>query len=116
MPAMIRRLYLPTAALALAAGRLFGQRDMHAMHAEPGLVAAKQGSGTSWIPEASAHPALSRMAGAWTLSLHGAAFAFYSDQGTRRGATQAGLVDWEMAMAERPLAGGTLTQIGRAHV
>ena len=47
------------AALALAAGRLFGQRDMHAMHAEPGLVAAKQGSGTSWIPEASAHPALS---------------------------------------------------------
>ena len=74
MPAMIRRLFLPTAALALTAGRLFGQHDMHAMNAQPGLVAARQGSGTSWIPEASAHPALSRMAGAWTLSLHGAAF------------------------------------------
>ena len=106
---MIRRLFLPTAALALTAGRLFGQHDMHAMNAQPGLVAARQGSGTSWIPEASAHPALSRMAGAWTLSLHGAAFAFYSDQGTKRGATQAGLVDWEMGMAQRPFAGGTLT-------
>ena len=38
-------------------------------------------------------------------ALHGAAFAFYSDQGTKRGATQAGLVDWEMGMAQRPFAG-----------
>lgn len=109
---MIRRLLLPTAALALSAGRLFGQHDMHAMHTGAATVAAQLGSGTSWLPEASAHQALTRMAGAWTLSLHGAAFGFYTNQGTKRGATEYGMVDWEMGMAQRRLAGGTLTLRG----
>ncbi|MDB4914482.1 MAG: hypothetical protein JWM95_2126 [Gemmatimonadetes bacterium] len=44
----------------------------------------------------------------WTLSFHGAAFAQYDKQLTKRGDEQSGVIDWEMMMAMRPVAGGAL--------
>jgi hypothetical protein len=47
-------------------------------------------------------------AGDWSLMVHGAAFGQYDHQDGLHGDTQVGLVDWEMLMAMRPLAGGLL--------
>jgi len=45
-------------------------------------------------------------AGAWSLMVHGAANAQFDHQNGFRGDRQLGLIDWEMLMAARPLAGG----------
>ena len=44
--------------------------------------------------------------GDWSLMLHGAVFGQYDHQNGFRRETQLGLIDWEMLMAMRPLAGG----------
>lgn len=66
------------------------------------------GSGTSWLPDAAPMHALHASPGQWTVMLHGVAYGVYDDQHGPRGDTQLGLIDWEMVMAMRPLAGGTL--------
>lgn len=73
-----------------------------------GLPLSRLGSGTAWVPDASPMYALHRQAGGWTAMLHGAAFGQYDAQGTLHGDRQLGLIDWEMLMALRPLAGGLL--------
>ena len=66
------------------------------------------GSGTSWIPDAAPMHARHATPGDWTVMLHGVMYGVWNDQRGPRGDSQLGLIDWEMVMAMRPLAGGTL--------
>jgi hypothetical protein len=74
----------------------------------------RMGSGTSWLPDASAMRAWHFTTGAWMLMVHGDAFLQYDHQGGPRGDDQAGSINWAMLMAMRPLAGGTLHLHGMA--
>src|SRR6266498_2904571 len=103
------------AALALAAGvasPLRAQMDMQhpmEMPAGPlGIPETRMGSGTSWLPDASAMHAAHYMLGRWTLMLHGKGFFQYDGQGGSRGSNQLGMVNWGMVAASRPLGGGQL--------
>jgi hypothetical protein len=81
----------------------------HAMMAGPlGIPLTREGSGTSWLPDASPMYAVHSQAGAWSLMLHGNAFLQYIDEGGERGESQVGSVNWLMGMAHRPLGGGEL--------
>jgi hypothetical protein len=72
------------------------------------------GSGTAWLPDASAMRAWHFMAGSWMLMVHGDAFLQYDHQGGPRGDDQIGSINWAMLMAMRQLAGGTLHLHGMA--
>jgi hypothetical protein len=63
-------------------------------------------SGTSWLPDAAPKRAIHRSLGDWMLMVHGSVFGQYDRQETVHGASQVGVVDWEMFMAARPLASG----------
>ena len=79
-----------------------------------GIPMTRMGSGTAWLPDASAMRAWHFMAGGWMLMVHGDAFLQYDHQGGMRGDDQAGSINWGMLMAMRPLAGGTLHLHGMA--
>lgn len=73
-----------------------------------GVTAAREGSGTSWLPDASPLYAIHHQQGAWELMAHGNMFLQYlADQGPR-GIDQAGSVNWLMGMARRNTGGGRL--------
>lgn len=77
-----------------------GQHD--SMTSGPlGLSSARDGSGTSWLPDESIEHRVMRHAGAWMLMAHGQGFVQYIDAGSDRGARQFGSVNWLMGMAER---------------
>jgi hypothetical protein len=73
-----------------------------------GIPMTRMGSGTAWLPDASAMRAWHFTAGSWMLMVHGDAFLQYDRQGGPRGADQLGSINWGMLMAMRRLAGGTL--------
>jgi hypothetical protein len=73
-----------------------------------GIPMTRMGSGTAWLPDASAMRAWHFMAGSWMLMVHGDAFLQYDHQGGPRGADQLGSINWGMLMAMRQLEGGTL--------
>jgi hypothetical protein len=73
-----------------------------------GISMDRQGSGTTWIPDAVTLPSRHWMKGQWMLMLHGFAFGQYDWQDGPRGATQFGSLNWAMLMASRDLAGGSL--------
>lgn len=79
-----------------------------------GIPMTRMGSGTSWLPDASAMRAWHFMAGSWMLMVHGDAFLQYDHQDGPRGADQVGSINWAMLMAMRPLGGGTLHLHGMA--
>lgn len=93
---------VPATAAALHAG--------HAMmrFGPLGIPQSREGSGTSWLPDASPMYAVHRQAGSWELMLHGNAFLQYIDEGSERGSSQLGSVNWVMGMARREFAGGEL--------
>ena len=74
----------------------------------------RMGSGTAWLPDASAMRAWHFTAGRWMLMVHGDAFLQYDYQDGPRGDDQLGSINWAMLMAMRPLAGGTLHLHGMA--
>jgi hypothetical protein len=85
------------------------RHEMMDMMAGPlGISHARMGSGTTWLPDSSPMHAIHTMAGDWMLMLHGVAFGFYDHQSTDRGASQLGLIDWEMIMAMRQIGTGLL--------
>jgi hypothetical protein len=79
-----------------------------------GIPMTRMGSGTAWLPDASAMRAWHFMAGSWMLMVHGDAFLQYDHQGSPRGADQVGSINWGMLMAMRQLGGGTLHLHGMA--
>src|SRR5688572_15876792 len=74
----------------------------------------RMGSGTAWLPDASAMRAWHFSAGSWMLMLHGDAFLQYDHQGGPRGADQLGSINWGMLMAMRQAGDGTLHLHGMA--
>ena len=77
-----------------------------------GIPMERNGSGTSWLPDATPMHAFNAALGGWNVMLHGIAFVQYDDQqnpnGSHRGDTQLGSVNWAMLAASHPLAGGLL--------
>ncbi len=71
-----------------------------------GVSMERLGSGTTWIPEAVSIPSRQFVAGTWNLMLHGFVFGQYDVQGSTRGASQVGSLNWGMLMASHELAGG----------
>jgi len=70
---------------------------------------AREGSGTSWLPDETPMYALHRDANGWTLMGHGNAFLQYLDENGARGTSQTGSINWVMGMASRSAGGGRLT-------
>ena len=79
-----------------------------------GIPMTRMGSGTAWLPDASAMRAWHFMAGSWMLMVHGDAFLQYDYQDGPRGANQLGSINWGMLMAMRQVGGGTLHLHGMA--
>src|SRR5579871_6043283 len=73
-----------------------------------GIDAARDGSGTSWQPDASPMTGVMREHGPWTFMVHGTAFVEFTKTGTDRGDDQFGSINWIMAMISRTLGGGQL--------
>lgn len=74
----------------------------------PGLFPSRDSSGTAWLPDMSPMYGFHQQRGAWEVMLHGNLFAQYLNEGGefhRRG-QQAGMINWFMGMARRPMAGG----------
>src|SRR5690349_14696061 len=74
-----------------------------------GIPDSRAGSGTSWLPVANTMHAVHYLAGAWTIMLHGAAFALYDNQGSPRGADRLAATDWGMLAASRTLGAGRVS-------
>src|SRR5215831_6530849 len=75
-----------------------------------GVPHSRMGSGTSWVPDASAmrHYHYQKQAGRWMLMSHGVIDVYFDHQGTLRGADQVGSTNWVMGMAMGRLGGGML--------
>jgi len=87
------------------------QHDMQHMHMgadEMFMPPAREGSGTSWLPDDTPMYAVHRQAGAWTLMAHGNAFVQYLHESGDRGSEQVGSVNWIMGMADRKVGEGHL--------
>ena len=76
------------------------------------LPMSREGSGTSWLPDASPMIANHFAAGAWDFMFHYRAFVYYDRQNdadpSRRGDDQIGSVNWAMLMAGHDLWSGRL--------
>jgi hypothetical protein len=96
-------------------GMAHAGHDMAAMMNGPlGISHARIGSGTSWLPDSSPMHATHKMWGDWTAMIHGVAFAQYDNQGSKRGDSQFGIIDWEMLMLMRRVGTGMLHLHGMA--
>lgn len=89
-----------------AAAPAAAQHEQHEMVGGPTLP--PMGSGTAWLPAATPQPGWHIAAGAWSVMLHGSAFAQYVRESGPRGNYQFGVVNWLMGEARRPALGGTL--------
>jgi hypothetical protein len=89
-------------------------QDEHAGHVMPagGVPAARQGSGTSWLPDDTPVYAFHQQRGQWTLMGHGNAFLQYLYESGDRGSEQTGSINWLMGMAQRPAGAGRFTLRG----
>jgi hypothetical protein len=82
--------------------------DMTPMQSPLGAYAmTRDGSGTSWIPEASPMSGLHMSRGEWTAMGHVLINGAYTDQGGPRGGDKAFASGMVMGMAQRPLGPGT---------
>src|SRR5207237_6131912 len=68
----------------------------------------REGSGTSWLPDASPMYMFHRQRGPWMLMAHENAFVQFLHESGDRGADQAGSINWAMGMAERSVGRGHL--------
>ena len=87
------------------------QHDMQHMNMsgdEMAMPPAREGSGTSWLPDETPMYAVHRQAGSWTLMAHENAFLQYLYEGGERGSDQAGSINWIMGMADRAIGSGHL--------
>ncbi len=77
-----------------------------------GVSPSRDGSGTSWLADASPMPMLEAVTSGWSLGLMGNVFAQWIDEQGPRGDEQFGSINWIMGMARQALWGGELR--GRA--
>jgi len=70
-----------------------------AMAGPLGISESREGSGTAWQPEATPVYGFQAGAGRWSLMGQGNAFLQFIDEGSDRGASQLGSVNWFMGMA-----------------
>ena len=75
---------------------------------EMAMRPAREGSGTSWLPDETPMYGVHRQAGPWTLMAHGNAFLQYLRESGDRGSDQAGSINWFMGMADRRAGDGHL--------
>ena len=91
-------------------------QDEHAGHAghdaEESSAMSRDGSGTSWLPEASPMYALHASRGGWQLMAHENLFVQFLHESGARGADQGGSINWFMGMAQRPVGKGRLRLTG----
>jgi hypothetical protein len=80
--------------------------EQHAGHDAAEM--AREGSGTSWLPDRSPMYAIHATRGTWTLMFHENAFLQYLHESGDRGADQLGSINWLMGMARRDLGAGHL--------
>ena len=73
-----------------------------------GISTDRQGSGTSWVPEAVLMPFRHALWGKWDVMSHWNVFGQIDAQRGPRGDTQFGSINWSMVMASHPLLGGRL--------
>jgi hypothetical protein len=86
------------------------QHEMQMQMAGPlGINMARDGSGTSWLPDMTPMYAVHRQTGAWGLMGHGSVFLQYIDESGPRGDDDFGSIHWFMGMAHRDVGGGPLT-------
>lgn len=85
---------------------MMDQSMMEAIMGPLGISLAREGSGTSWLPDATPMYALHSMKGPWLLMLHGNAFLQYLDEGGDRGDEDFGSINWLMGMARRKVGEG----------
>ena len=69
---------------------------------------AREGSGTSWLPDSSPMYAVHVQRGAWMLMAHENAFLQFLHESGRRGDDDAGSINWFMGMAQRNAGRGHL--------
>jgi hypothetical protein len=85
------------------------QQQMPAMPENPlDIDHVRDGSGTSWLPDASPMLGVMTRKGPWMLMLHGNAFVQFIKTGSDRGDDQFGSINWIMGMAQRALGGGQI--------
>src|SRR5262245_5521163 len=65
------------------------------------MPAAREASGTAWLPDATPMYAVHAMKGPWTLMFHDNAFLQYLKESGDRGDDQFGSINWFMGMAQR---------------
>ncbi len=99
---------LVVAAIAAPASAQEHQHE-HAAAAAP-VFASREASGTAWLPDDTPMRGLHRRAGSWEAMVHGIAFGQFLYEGgeDHRGSHQGGSINWLMAMARRPAAGGRI--------
>jgi hypothetical protein len=83
-------------------------QHQHGAQAQESLFSAREGSGTSWLPEPSPMYADHARVGAWELMGHGNVFLQYINESAEehRGAHQTGSINWVMGMARRRVGSG----------
>jgi len=86
------------------------QHDMQHMHMgdeqDMAMPPAREGSGTSWLPDETPMYAIHKQTGKWTLMAHSNAFLQYFRESGDRGSDQFGSINWFMGMADRNLGSG----------
>ena len=97
---------------AVPFARAAAQMDMSALPRAAtmplGIPENRQGSGTSWLPDAAPMQAIHIPLGGWTAMAHGMASLLFDAQGGPRGATEARVINWEMGSLAHEVAGGRL--------
>jgi hypothetical protein len=73
---------------------------------------AREGSGTSWLPDATPLFMLHRQRGPWTLMAHENVFVQFLKESGDRGDSQFGSINWVMGMAERSVRSARLSVRG----
>lgn len=110
VPASTATATQPMPGMDMSGGAMTGMAEMGAMKGDLGGYAmSRDASGTSWQPDSSPIEGLHHDFGAWSTMLHGYVTAVYDNQGGPRGGDKAFSESMLMAMAQRPLGGGTLT-------
>jgi hypothetical protein len=95
-----------------ASGRHEAHQPAHPPQATLEIPAAREGSGTSWLPDFTPIHGVHLAVGSWQAMIHGSLFVQYISEDGARGDDQTGSVNWIMAMASRPAAGGKLSLRG----